>query len=114
LGRKGAVNLPWWVWIILGLWCGPGIHCTIACLVQKEIGGLTDEGEPIKPVPLSVKIRMFPLLLVLLLAAWPVVVWEEMHEEKRFVKVMKFLLYVVWVLAAWPVLLWQEIRESRR
>ena len=108
------MGLPWWVWIILGLWCGPGIHCTIAFLVQKPIRGLTDQGEPIKPLPLRVKIMMFPLLLVLLIATWPSVVWVEMNEDRRLVKIMKFPIDCVVFVATWPLLLWREVRESRR
>jgi hypothetical protein len=108
------VGLPWWVWIILGLWCGPGVHCTFAFLVQKPLPGLTEEGEPIKPLPLRVKIMLFSFLLVVLIAAWPLALWEEINESRLLVKIMMFPIQVGVVVAIWPLLLWREVREGRR
>jgi len=107
------VDLPYWVWILLVLWCGPGIYCTVDLLLQKPIKELPDEGEPIKPLPLRGKIMLFPFLLVLLIATWPLVVWTEMNESRKSVKIMMFPIECVGFVATWPFLLWRELRQMR-
>lgn len=107
--------LPWWTWIITGLWCGPGVHCIVAFLVQKPInGGLTDEGEPFKPLSLGVRMMLFPLLFVLLLALWPLELWAEIHESRLLVRTMRFVIQFFLIVATWPLLLWREVKEGRR
>lgn len=104
--------MPWWVWLILGLWCGPGIHCTFVLLTHKSIPYMPEEGELIKPklLPLPVRILIFPLLLVVLLVAWPLFLWPEVRESRRSVKILMFPIYLAFVMAAWPLYLWRDVR----
>lgn len=77
------MNLPWWGWLLIALWCFPGVYAAFALLLQKPIGGLDENGEPFKPVPLPRKLIVFPLVLVLLVVVWPWVFWSEYRNSRR-------------------------------
>jgi hypothetical protein len=75
------VNLPWWGWLLVALWCFPGVYAAFAFLLMKPIGGLEENGEPYKPTPFFRKIIAFPLALVLLVILWPWVFWSEYRHS---------------------------------
>ena len=77
------MNLPWWCWLLLILWCLPGVLATFALLWQKPIGGLDENGEPFKPPALSGRVIAFPLILVILVLLWPCVLWTEWRNSRR-------------------------------
>jgi hypothetical protein len=65
------MNLPWWGWLLIGLWCLPGVYATFGLLLQKPMGGLDENGKPFDAVPLPRRLIVFPLVLVLLVVVWP-------------------------------------------
>ena len=77
------MNLPWWGWLLIALWCFPGVYAASALLLQKPIGGLDENGEPFQPIPLLSKLIVFPLVLVLLVIVWPSVLWSEYRTSRR-------------------------------
>ncbi len=77
------MNLPWWAWILVGLWCFPGVYSAFALLLQKPIGGLDIDGEPYPPVPVVRQIILFPLIVVLLMIVWPWVLLSEYRGSRR-------------------------------
>jgi hypothetical protein len=76
------VMLPWWGWVLVALWCLPGIYFAFALLLQKPIGGLDENGEVPKPIPVFKKVVMFPLVLAILLVLWPHVLWVESRHTR--------------------------------
>jgi hypothetical protein len=77
------MNLPWWCWLLMALWCLPGVCATFALLLQKPIPGLDENGKPFKSPPLIKKVIAFPLVLVLLAVLWPCVIWTEWRSGRR-------------------------------
>ena len=77
------MNLPWWGWLLITLWCLPGVYATFVLLFGKQIGGREENGEPFKPVPLVRKLIVLPLVLVLLLILWPWEFWSEFRDSGR-------------------------------
>lgn len=77
------MSLPWWGRLLIALWCSPGVYAAFALLVQKPIGGLDENGEPYKPIPLLRKLLLFPLMLVLLVILWPWFLWSESRIGQR-------------------------------
>ncbi len=43
------MNMPWWGWLLVALWCFPAVYIAFAFLLMKPIGGLDETGEPYKP-----------------------------------------------------------------
>jgi hypothetical protein len=76
------MDLPWWGWGLIALWCLPALYAAVALLLQKPIGGLDDNGERYKPVPLYRKLIAFPLVLVLLIGLWPWLFWSEYRHSR--------------------------------
>ena len=77
------MTMPWWGWMLVALWCSPGVYASFALLLQKPIDGLNDDAEPYKPVPLRRKLIAFSLVLVLLVVVWPWVFWSEYRSRRR-------------------------------
>jgi hypothetical protein len=77
------VDLPWWVWVLLALWCAPGLYGTVALLLMKPIGGLTEEGERPRRPSLLRKLLLAPLVLVVLVGTWPLVLWSEFRNDDQ-------------------------------
>ena len=76
------MTTPWWGWMLVVLWCFPGVYAAFTLLLRKPVGGLDDGGEPCKQVPLRRKLIAFPVVLVLLVVVWPWVFWSEYRSGR--------------------------------
>jgi hypothetical protein len=76
------MNLSWWGWLLLVLWCFPAVSGALALLLQKPILGLDENGEPYKPVPFLRTLLGFPFALLLLLFIRPRVFWSEYRDSR--------------------------------
>jgi hypothetical protein len=74
--------MPWWGWVLVAVWCFPAVHGTFVLLFHEPFRCLTEEGEPVKPVPLSRKLLGFPVVLGLLVIIWPWVYWSEYRHSR--------------------------------
>ena len=77
------MDLAWWGWLLVAVWCLPGVYAAFAVLLQKPISGLDENDEPYKPIPLLRKLVFFPVVLVLLVIVWPWVFWSEGKHSSR-------------------------------
>ncbi len=64
------MNLPWWAWLLIILWCLPAVYIAFCFLLMKPIGGLDDNGKLYKRTPFLRKLIAFPVGLVLLVVLW--------------------------------------------
>ena len=75
------MGVPWWVWLLVALYCAPGVYCFIALLTMKPIGGLPEEGEePPRPHSRRAKALMLPVAFVVVLLLWPTALWAELRR----------------------------------
>ena len=76
------MSLPWWGWLLVALWCSPGVYAAFALLLQKPGGGLDEHGKPYRPPPFSRKLVAFPLALIVLVIVWPGILWSEFRHSR--------------------------------
>jgi hypothetical protein len=74
--------MPWWAWLLIALYCAPGVWTFVALLTMKPIYLLPEDGDPpFKPRPWWFRALMWPLVLVLVLVLWPVELWAELRPN---------------------------------
>ena len=77
------MNLPWWGWVLVALWCAPVVYCTLALMLQKPLPGLDENGKPYDSPSLTRRIFAFPLVFVVLVIVWPYVKWSEWRNSRQ-------------------------------
>ena len=62
--------MPWWVWLLGGLWCLPAASCVVAFLWLPPVPGPDGESATSLTSFLG-KLLATPLLLLVLIVLWP-------------------------------------------
>jgi hypothetical protein len=75
------VYVPWWVWLLVALYCAPGVYCFVTLLTMKPIGRMREEDElPPPPRRRWLKMLMLPVAFVVVLVLWPTTLWADLRR----------------------------------
>jgi hypothetical protein len=74
--------MPWWVWLLVGLWCLPPALCVLAFLLMPSIPG--PEGETaVSLTDFLAKLLAAPLLLLVFIVFWPWLLWWLLTRKSK-------------------------------
>ena len=74
------MGVAWWVWLLVFLYCAPGVYCFVA-LLTNPISGLPEKGEEsLRPRSRRFKPLMWPVAFVVVLVLWPTALLAELRR----------------------------------
>ncbi len=77
------MDAPWWAWVLIAAYAAPGVYFTYVLLTMTPIPLLTEEGKLPTSPPLWRKVLVSPVILVIIVVAWPTILWSEYRHMRR-------------------------------
>jgi hypothetical protein len=87
------MDVPWWVWIAVVAWCGPGVllyYLVVTTFFGPDPDPISrfripepDEPPRLRPPTGLRKVFVLVLVFVVMITAWPFILWREGRSHAR-------------------------------